>query len=106
MSDQPDPLEVANHVIEGAVQLTVAEAMALAQALIAITEQADKNESDLRREWWLNHGDSFPQLYGDDGEMQCGRCLIDFKREPMETLHPMVRNLRLSQAAAERSEER
>jgi hypothetical protein len=33
----------------------------------------------LRELLWLNHG--CVGLYGDDGEMQCGKCLIDFKRD-------------------------
>lgn len=38
-------------------------------------------ENQLLRKWiWLNHG-HLDGLYGDDGEMQCGRCLVDFKRD-------------------------
>ena len=40
----------------------------------AITDEA------LRRVVWLNHGCPMPALYGDDGEMQCNICYIDFKR--------------------------
>ena len=29
---------------------------------------------------WLNHGCPVTHLYGDDGEMQCSACAIDFKR--------------------------
>lgn len=36
------------------------------------------DEMLLRKLLWLRHG--CDGLYGDDGEMQCGRCLIDFKR--------------------------
>lgn len=32
----------------------------------------------LRRLLWLNHG--CVSLYGDDGEMQCNACRVDFKR--------------------------
>ena len=32
----------------------------------------------LRRLLWLHHGHS--RLYGDDGEMQCLECPLDFKR--------------------------
>lgn len=39
------------------------------------------------REWlWLNHGCTFQALYGDDGEMQCGGCRRDFKRDPLDEL--------------------
>ena len=34
----------------------------------------------LRRMLWLMHGCPQSFLYGDDGEMQCHRCGIDFKR--------------------------
>ena len=34
----------------------------------------------LRRLLWLRHGCPMNALYGDDGEMQCGKCGIDFKR--------------------------
>jgi hypothetical protein len=29
---------------------------------------------------WLKHGCGIGALYGDDGELQCGTCMIDFKR--------------------------
>lgn len=37
---------------------------------------------ELRKLLWLRHGCSIHLLYGDDGEMQCGVCKIDFKRLP------------------------
>lgn len=37
----------------------------------------------LRKLLWLRHDPAHSAgLYGDDGEMQCGACLIDFKRMP------------------------
>lgn len=39
----------------------------------------------LRRLLFLQHPCS--GKYGDDGEMQCGSCLIDFKRDEVETIH-------------------
>lgn len=39
-----------------------------------------KDEKTLRRMLWLRHGCSHSSLYGDDDEMQCGDCGIDFKR--------------------------
>src|SRR6266436_9040792 len=38
----------------------------------------------LRQQLWLSHG--CDALYGDDGEMQCGRCYIDFKRDTWEQI--------------------
>lgn len=50
----------------------------------------------LRHEWWLNHGCPISALYGDDGEMQCGRCLVDFGREALDKLHKHVHERRLA----------
>lgn len=47
-------------------------------------DRADKENLVLRRMLWLRHGCN--ALYGDDGEMQCGACLIDFKRLPAEDI--------------------
>jgi len=46
----------------------------------------ERENVELRRMWWFNHGCEFSALYGDDGEMQCGSCLIDFKRDTVETI--------------------
>lgn len=40
----------------------------------------------LRRLLWLNHGCEFSALYGDDGEMSCNACGIDFKRTTPEEI--------------------
>jgi DNA-binding GntR family transcriptional regulator len=34
----------------------------------------------LRKLLWLRHGCPVSALYGDDGEMQCNSCGLDFKR--------------------------
>lgn len=34
----------------------------------------------LRKLLWFRHGCDIAALYGDDGEMQCGQCGMDFKR--------------------------
>ena len=62
----------------------------------AQAEQADP-EKWLRLEWWANHGCSMAVLYGDDGELQCSRCLVDFKRHPIAELREFVRQRRLQQ---------
>ena len=36
---------------------------------------------NLRKLLWLHHGCSQDGLYGDDGEMQCNKCRIDFRRD-------------------------
>ena len=38
----------------------------------------------LRMLLWLRHGCT--SLYGDDGEMQCGSCIIDFKRDTADSI--------------------
>ena len=40
----------------------------------------------LRQLLWLNHGCPITALYGDDGEMQCSACLVDFKRNPADKI--------------------
>lgn len=57
-------------------------------------------EQDLRREWWGNHGHAYQALYGDDGEMQCGACPADFKRDSLGKLRKAVFEARLARAAA------
>ena len=41
-------------------------------------------EMILRKLLWLNHG-HWP-LYGDDGEMQCSICGLDFKHDSTEVI--------------------
>ena len=38
------------------------------------------DELKLRYLLWIRHQTPDCILYGDDGEMQCSRCMIDFKR--------------------------
>jgi len=55
-------------------------------------EELKKENLEFRRWWWVNHGKilktecSFSSLYGDDGEMQCGKCGKDFLRDSPESL--------------------
>jgi len=51
-------------------------------------------ENKLRMEWWHNHGCLPVAMYGDDGEMQCGSCLTDFKHTEMDTLGERVEMVR------------
>ncbi len=50
------------------------------------TTTTKSQEHKLRELLWLRHGCSVAALYGDDGEMQCGHCLIDFKRASAEEI--------------------
>jgi len=49
-------------------------------------------ERELREIWWMGHG-CVAALYGDDGEMQCGKHLTDFKRMPLDELRDSVRKM-------------
>lgn len=40
----------------------------------------EAEDAKVRAYLWLNHGCPHSALYGDDGEMQCAKCLTDFKR--------------------------
>lgn len=58
-------------------------------------------EQELRREWWLNHGHPIAALYGDDGEMQCAKCMpfCDYKRMPLSDLQAAVEQARAQRLA-------
>lgn len=47
-------------------------------------ERTDE-EWELRRLLWLHHGCT-EGIYGDDGEMQCNACRIDFVRDPIKKI--------------------
>lgn len=63
------------------------------------------DELTLRQLLWLNHGCSPVRLYGDDGEMQCQTCMIDFKRSSPESIKRtfFLRGLERYNAEAERT---
>lgn len=50
------------------------------------TIDRDMENKELRKLIWLRHGCPITSLYGDDGEMQCSRCGIDFKRSPVAAI--------------------
>jgi hypothetical protein len=54
-------------------------------------------ELTLRKLLWIRHGCS--GLYGDDGEMQCGQCLIDFKREPAADIEARFQQIGMEKLA-------
>lgn len=61
------------------------------------------DEMKLRQLLWLRHGCSGPALYGDDGEMQCNNCLIDFKRFTVDDIEKRFEQLGLEQWVRERA---
>jgi hypothetical protein len=49
---------------------------------------SDEDVMLLRKELWLNHcaATHIGIIYGDDGEMQCSQCGLDFKRQPVKDI--------------------
>lgn len=69
--------------------LTEAEAFADARSKLpkpsaALPVEERTLSVEVRKQLWLTHGCGISCLYGDDGEMQCGRFIpaIDFRRDP------------------------
>jgi hypothetical protein len=58
--------------------------------------EKDTDDFKLRKLLWLNHGCSVDLLYGDDGELQCSTCGIDFKRNSVSFIDNqfLLRSLR------------
>lgn len=62
-----------------------AEWVAKHKRVFAVPRRTD--EDALRKLLWLWHDPShYGILYGDDGEMQCSACMLDFKRDSVETI--------------------
>ena len=47
-------------------------------------ERIQRENEILRELLWLRHGCN--NLYGDDGERQCGACMLDFKRDSAQEI--------------------
>jgi hypothetical protein len=58
------------------------------------------DNQELRKQLWLRHGHGGSALYGDDGEMQCKVCRLDYKRDPVETIVSMLYQSDLRRANA------
>lgn len=81
----PDPLHASEEVI------------AELRAQLAAALEDKKRLVELL---WHRHGCPSSALYGDDGEMQCGVCLIDFKRATVEAIESRLEWLWLRDLAA------
>lgn len=68
--------------------LTASDCNAMVTKIKELQAQLVELESKYRRRLWLNHGHT--SLYGDDGEMQCAKCMADFKRESLEALEAKI----------------
>ncbi len=60
-----------------------------------------EDEIILRRMLWLRHGCALSALYGDDGEMQCSECRIDFLRDAPQAIHNQLYALAIAALAKE-----
>lgn len=54
--------------------------------MTAALAAAHAENERLRKLLWLRHGCGIRDLYGDDGEMQCSKCRVDFKRWPADQI--------------------
>lgn len=77
----------------------VLQIISRAEAAPSVDAETINCELELRKEWWLNHGHD--GVYGDDGEMQCGKCLPigDYLRTPIVELYEHVHKVRLARLA-------
>ena len=66
------------------------------------TASAAQQTAEWREALWLRHGHE--GLYGDDGEMQCGTCVRDFKRDTPEQIIDGLRRAWERQTAALQAE--
>jgi hypothetical protein len=87
-------------------QYAMERVMQLQATLTAAQARIAELEKELRKEWCLNHGHSVTDIYGDDGELQCARCMReypgcwDFKRMDINALREHVQFSRLAAARA------
>ena len=66
---------------------------AWAELYLPPDEENNDDELILRKLLWIRHGCSVADLYCDDGEMSCGECLIDFKRDtPKQIENKFINN--------------
>ena len=63
--------------------INVNNAIAITRSLL---EKQEEENNKLREFLWLRHGCPIESLYGDDGELHCGKCMIDFKRMSIEQI--------------------
>lgn len=71
------------------------------EALIRIETGATENEI-LRKLLWIRHHPDTAGLYGDDGEMQCAKCMIDFRRDPAWKIDERFREIDLQKLRGQR----
>jgi hypothetical protein len=79
MNDDELNAEVADQHVKAIAKLLGCEY----HQVVAEVEGAKKENINLREQIWLRHGCIPPALYGDDGEMQCSACGVDFRSDPI-----------------------
>ena len=88
------------------VSKSVAKRLAIPKAdKVTISESPAEDERMLRKMIWLSHGCGRTYLYGDDGEMQCNHCMIDFKRDTVVSIYNTFQKIGMAMMAADHSGE-
>lgn len=59
------------------------------------------DDLEIRRLLWWHHGCPQSSLYGDDGEMQCLECLLDFRRAAPADIEAALSHTRQRRANAD-----
>lgn len=78
--------EISEALKDAVLTLKQSKRVAGARKISTEIERIEAENSILRYLLWLRHGCDITSLYGDDGEMQCSKHGIDFKRLPAESI--------------------
>jgi Restriction alleviation protein Lar len=70
----------------------------VANTLSETVKEAEEVELELRQLMWAGHGHL--GIYGDDGEMQCAKCRVDYKRAPLHDVRKAYVMAQLARAAS------
>lgn len=54
-------------------------------------EELKGENRELRVLLWEHHCKHYRYLYGDDGELQCAKCMLDFKRDDVSDIRAGIR---------------
>ena len=76
----------------GDVVVTKDEQMMMISIVDEVLTMLRNENMLLRKMLWLRHGCNIAGLYGDDGEMQCNHCMIDFKETSAEGIQQQWQN--------------
>lgn len=112
-----DQIDALKSAVQRLVALLVDPEYGLATWNLAVQETVreiasfSSDGAKLRKLLWLRHGCPSSALYGDDGEMQCHACGIDFKRMPADQIQASFERRGLEELARlgivpERAEDR